>query len=243
VGLCASVTSGNVWPVVYRGDGATLLRAAEAKAISPYYEVMVGTKLAIVIRSDSPGILADRRLWSGWLEISWDDWPRGTLSGRGYNPKSRTYDGSYLPAAGRAAVPQVRYREGPTGVSYSLGVSSYSVAGDWFLLDYQAAQVGDCHVALYDLESSMVVPIYTLSFTHVPSRDFNGDSAVDFGDFAVLASQWGAVIDPNCPGRAADLNVDHRVDLGDLALFSQYWLERTDRRPAGTDPNTPPSAR
>jgi hypothetical protein len=225
---------------VYRADEATLVPAAEPNATTLHYEVMVGTELAIVIRSDGSGIVGDHRLWSGMLEISWDDWPRGALSGRGYNPKFRTYDGSYLPAAGRAAVPQVRYREGPTGVGYSLGVSVYSVAGDWFILDYQAAQVGTCNVALYDIMNDVAGPIYTLSFTHVPARDFNGDGAVDGEDFAVLASQWGSATEPNSPGCACDLNADHRVDVSDLALFSEYWLERTSCRPAEADPNSPP---
>jgi hypothetical protein len=83
------------------------------------------------------------------------------------------------------------------------------------------------------------VPIQTLSFTHVPSRDFNGDTIVNFQDLALLASHWGSKADPNSPDAAFDLNADRRIDLGDLALFSEYWLERTDCSKAATNPNKP----
>jgi hypothetical protein len=240
VAVSAPMLKGKVWPAVYRCDEATPLPAADPGQTTLQYQVMVGTELVIVIRSDGPGIVADNHLWSGLLLISWDDWPRGTLSARSYNAQLRTYDGSCRPAAGRPPAAVVRYRERPAGVAIDLGVSVTSVAGDWFILDYQAAQVGTCNVALYDLNSSDIVPIYALSFTHVPARDFNGDGTVDFEDFAVLASHWGSLTDPNSPGAACDLNADRRVDVGDLALFSEYWLERTDCRQAGTDPNSLP---
>jgi hypothetical protein len=237
--ISAPVLKGEVWPAVYRCDEATPLPAADPNQTTLHYQVMVGTELVIVIRSDGPGIVGDHHLWSGLLLISWDDWPRGTFSARGYNPQRNTYDGSCLPAAGGPPQAQVRYREYPEGAGIDLGAGLTSVAGDWFILDYQAAQIGTCNVALYDLNSSDIVPIYTLSFTHVPARDFNGDGVVDGGDFAVLASQWGSVTEPNSPGAAADLNGDQRVDAGDLALFSEYWLERTGCGQAGADPNSP----
>ena len=80
----------------------------------------------------------------------------------------------------------------------------------------------------YDFSVSFDVPIETLAFTHVPSRDFNGDTVVDFKDLALLASHWDLNADPNSPDGPFDLNADGRIDLGDLALFSEYWLERTD---------------
>jgi len=73
---------------------------------------MVGTRLVILLSSDTPGYY-----WTltspegpmcsgGTLQIPPDDWERGlgTLTGRGYNKQSMNYDGSCLPAAGQATL-------------------------------------------------------------------------------------------------------------------------------------------
>ena len=60
--------------------------------------------------------------------------------------------------------------------------------GDWFVVDYYAEQVGICTVGLYGSLAGSQVPSQTLFFTHIPSRDFNHDTMVDFKDFARLAS-------------------------------------------------------
>jgi hypothetical protein len=60
--------------------------------------------------------------------------------------------------------------------------------GDWFVIDYYAEQVGACDVGLYNLSVGYSVPIETLAFTQVPSRDFNGDTVVNFKDLALLTS-------------------------------------------------------
>jgi hypothetical protein len=101
--------------------------------------------------------------------------------------------------------------------------------GDWFVVDYHAEQVGSSEVGLYDLLVGDDVPMQTLSFTHVPSRDFNSDTIVNLKDFALLASRRRSAVDPNSdPEATVDLDADHRVGASDLASFSQYWLARTD---------------
>jgi hypothetical protein len=233
-----------VWTTVYRCDETTPLEAVDPNHPTIYRDIMVGTRLVIVVSSDAPGIYGDHQLWSGGLVISLDDWQRGTLSGRGYDQKRRNYDGSFLAAAGPLGSVTVRYRvyfQPDLRNGFDLGVSQFSVAGDWFVFDYHAEQTGFCDVGLYDYHASSDVPLETLSFTHVLSRDFNGDSVVDFQDFALLASRCGTTVapDPNGPDALFDLDSDGRIDLGDIASFSEYWLERTDCRPPATDPNEP----
>jgi hypothetical protein len=140
------------------------------------------------------------------------------------------------------------------GVGVDLLPAWNATAGDLFILDYGAVNTGDCTIGLYALSAvpiavvvSQEVPdpppfeatlIQVLSFHHVPSRDFNGDTLVDFVDYASLAGLWGQSVasDPNA-AVAADLNADERVDVRDLALFSEYWLERTDAVPSAPEPN------
>jgi hypothetical protein len=85
------------------------------------------------------------------------------------------------------------------------------------------------------------VPLDTLFFTRVPSRDFNGDTIVNFQDFALLASRYGAAVapDPKSPDGFFDLDLNGRIDLGGIASFSEYWLQRTDCRKPASDPNRP----
>jgi hypothetical protein len=54
--------------------------------------------------------------------------------------------------------------------------------------------------------------------------DFNGDSQVDFSDWAVLADNWRqSCSEPTwCAG--TDLDHSELVSLGDLAVFAQAWL-------------------
>ncbi len=160
--------------------------------------------------------------------------------------------GSCLPAAGERALVTVSRED--LGVGVDLLPAWNATAGDLFILDYGAVNTGDCTIGLYALSAvpiavvvSQEVPdpppfeatlIQVLSFHHVPSRDFNGDTLVDFVDYASLAGLWGQSVasDPNA-AVAADLNADERVDVRDLALFSEYWLERTDAVPSAPEPN------
>ncbi len=237
--VALSVPSGaKVRITAYRFDGVTPLAVVDANQATVYRDIMVGTRLVILVQSDASGVYPDRQLWGGFLLISWDDSERGTLAGRDYNQQTFNYDGSILPAAGHLRNTKVQYRVRPSGVGFELKPDFSSVAGDWFVLDYHAERIGTCTILLNQF-TNVILPTETLSFRHVASRDFNGDTVVDFRDFALFASHWGSVVRaaPNDPDAIFDLNRDAQVDFGDLALFSEYWLERTDwSRPAG-DPN------
>jgi len=98
--------------------------------------------------------------------------------------------------------------------------------------------VGSCDLGLYDVNGDWDVPVELLSFTHVPSCDFDGDGRVGFEDFALLASHNSPMADSITSAEDAvfDLDSDHRIDFRDLAQFSGHWLERT----ACDDPNQSP---
>ena len=245
--LFAPATWAKVWTTVYCCDEKTPLAPLDPNHSTVYRDVMVGTRLVIIVSSDTGGY------WLGSLLLSWDDANFATLSARGYTttvPGSTAfypnYTGSCLDAAGGKA--RVRSYARNEGIGFELSTANSppssgnppAVAGDWFVIDYRADRVGTCDVALYDWYVSRSVPIQTLSFTHVPSRDFSGDALVDFQDFALFASQWDSTRspDPNSPDAAFDLDGDAQVDFHDLALFSEYWLERTDCSQAGDDPNS-----
>ena len=235
-----------VWITAYRCDETTPLAAFDPNYPTVYEDIMVGTRLALIVRSDTGGY------WRGRLQLSSDDTEYATLSGRGYiatQPGSTlfypNYQGSCLAAAGGRA--QVRSVTNVLGTGFELltripgtpARTSPTVAGDWFVIDYRAQQVGVCDVALYDLDVNFYAPTQTLSFTHVPSRDFNSDAVVNFQDFTRLASSWNSATppDPNSPETAFDLDGNARVDFRDIALFSEYWLERTDCSGPADDPN------
>lgn len=243
------VAAAKVWVAVYQPDGKTPLAAVDANHPNVYRDIMVGTRLMFVLSSDSS------EYWAGNLLLSWDDAEYARLSGRGYVlplPDSRirfpNYRDSRLEAAGtRAAVWDV-VDSNAIGLGFSSDHTPYitgghpAYPGDWFVVDYYAEQAGSSEVGLYDLLAGHSVPMQTLSFTHVPSRDFNGDTVVNLKDFALLASRWRSAVDPNSPPEAAvDLNADHRVDASDLASFSPYWLAHTD----SNEPSAPsgPAAR
>ena len=72
-----SVAAAKVWVTVYQYDGKTPLAAVDANHPDVYRDIMVGTRLTLVISSDT----ADK--WSGNLELSWDDalTPRSAAGG------------------------------------------------------------------------------------------------------------------------------------------------------------------
>jgi hypothetical protein len=232
IALLVPAAGAKVWTTVYRCDEVTPLAAVDPNHPTVYRDIMVGTRLAIVISSDAKGP------WSGNLVSTWDDWVYGELAARGYNPATRNYDSSCLPAAGKN--PFTLVSQDSTKVGFHFGSRVGGVPGDWFILDYKAKQAGLCNLSLWTIANPKVL-LGTLSFQHVPSRDFNGDTVVDFRDFSLLTSHWNATValDPNSPGRAFDLDSDARIGMGDLALFSEYWLERTDCTKPADDPNDP----
>ena len=87
---------------------------------------------------------------------------------------------------------------------------------------------GACSVIFYNWDVDWSNPLYAMSFTHVVTRDFNGDGIVNFEDFAVLGSNWHRTdcSEPdNCSG--TDLDADGHVGISDLMQFAEYWLEKT----------------
>jgi len=237
-----------VWVTVYRCDETTPLAVIDPNHTAVYRDIMVGTRLVFVVSSDTG------EPWEGALLLSWDDAEYGTLSGRGYTPikpgtsiRTPNYLGSCLESAGTQAYAVDFTDSTGVGLQFWTGKTPYitgghaATPGDWFIFDYRAEEIGTVDIGLYNPVVSYVVPIATLSLTHVPSRDFNGDTVVDNRDFALLASHWhtAADVDPNGPDAVFDLNADGRVEVGDLMLFSGYWLERTDCGGSAVDPNNP----
>lgn len=253
--LVAPLALGRVWTTVYRCDEKTPLAAVDPNHPTVYRDIMVGTKLVIVISSDTA------EPWSGTLQLAREDEECGVLSGRGCGPATLgplvQCPASCLPAAGR------RPAAYPTGDSFMVGLGLDNdwgtpkmrpTAGDWFVVDYSAKGVGVCDVELQtctlnigpttfldpDMAIGLDTLVQTLTFTHVPSRDFNQDTIVNSADLALLTSHWGSQADPNTPATAFDLNGDGRIDVGDLAQFSAYWLERSGCVQSAPDPNQAP---
>jgi hypothetical protein len=259
-GLLTSTALAVVSVQVYRADEQTPLEWVDPNIPDVYRDIMVGTRLTLFVVSDAPA-----SIWSGGLWVSWDDWNRGTIAGRGYNEEDINFDGSVLPASGRIT----HILDSPTenGMDFTMSIDT-AMAGEWFVLDYHAEALGTCNVGLYSVQPGDELPhdfnylfdkpplgdntwIQGLSFNHVPSRDHNEDSRVDFADFAIWATRWNepALADPNMappsdPNMAppSDPNEHGAIDARDLALFCTYWLERTDVNEPATKPNVPGTA-
>ena len=221
--IMTSSVSANITVGVYEADGNT-----------PFddRDIMVGEKLTIIVGSDV------NDYWSGGLFISGNHRLLATLSGRDNDPNVRDYELSHYNAAGELAK--------VTGWqdSYIWGFDLYTsdindvnfIVDDWFIIDYEADAVGDCNLSFYDYNISWSDPNFDFYFTHIPTRDLDTDGAVDFNDFAILASEWfeDDCNDPNwCKG--ADLDLDGDVDVNDLGLFTAYWLWPNE----GTEPSAP----
>jgi len=229
--LCmASVATGKVSTRVCLFDGNTLFLPVDINLpIIEYPDIMVGTRLTIIVGSN---VAED---WSGYLIIEDDHRNYGVLSARGPLIFG-DWSGSHLEAAGDYAL--VNYREEPSEPNND-GFSLYTDwdidAGDWFIIDYNATNIGDCNVGFYEyappFSDDNDILINYLGFTHVRTRDFNHDTNVDSADFAVLALYWGLT---NCDELnwcdGVDLNTDRIVDFIDVMLFTDYWLEKTDKR-------------
>ncbi len=211
----ASTVEGYVSVKVYEADGNT-----------PFdnRDIMVGTRLVIVLDAN---VAAGELGWYNDLALTGDNINLGVLLGRDINEAAEPpdYAGSHLPAAGNDTVYATPWVETDVnGISFFADPTSY--AGWWFIVDYNAVEAGDCTVEFY--EDFSPDPDRDISFVQVPTRDFNKDTMVNFGDFAVLASYWQKT---NCGApswcEGADLNTSSKVDSNDLALFVDYWLEKT----------------
>ena len=217
----ATVCTGEVFPQVYLADSNTPLPLRDPNIPFVYRDIMVGTKLTIIVSSDVNEYWSD----GGSLTIEEAYLDYGILSARG--PKvGEDWSGSHLPAAGNEALvvwwPLNEFDLYTT-------VSSDIQAGDWFIIDYNAINIGTCNVGFYDYSISWDNPVYYIRFSHVRTRDFDKDTKVNFSDFAVFASHWqeNECGDPDwCEG--TDLDTNGGVDVNDLMLFTEYWLEKTE---------------
>jgi hypothetical protein len=237
----APLAAAKVWTTVYRCDETTPLAVADPNRPGVYRDIMVGTRLVIVVNSDAAGY------WWGQLRLSWDDEKHAKLSGRGYTSGApgdfaSNYRDSCLESAGKGAI--VSDYIDPKGIGLEFNSDPLplgAVPGAWFIFDYRTEQAGSCDVELYDMLDSPHMPVETLSFTHVPSQDFDGDGIVNFKDLHLLGGRWRSAADhdPNGPTARFDLDTDGHIDIRDLALFCDYWLERTDCNEPATDPNSP----
>jgi len=217
----ASAASAELSTRVCLADGNTPLELADPNVPFVYRDIMVGTKLTIIVDSNAHGE------WGSDLAIEGEYMDYGLLSARDYNDITIGWEGSRFEAAGIRARVLEWAEPGIQGLIF-MGDPN-AVPGDWFIVDYTATSAGVCEVGFYDRSVSWDYPVYYHVFSHVATRDFNNDAGVDFADFAVLASHWQETgcSDPNqCEG--TDLDADGNVDISDLALFAHYWLEKTE---------------
>jgi len=216
-----SIAKGGVSTRVCLADGNTPLELADPNIPFLYRDIMVGTKLTIIVSSDVNGY------WRGKLAITEPDCHYGLLSARNYNETTLDWAGSRFPTAGDRA--RVWDWQVPEVQGFKFQGHRSAVAGDWFIIDYTATNMGICSVRFYDGNVSWDEPVYYLTFFHVPTRDFNNNTVVDFVDFALFALYWRLAdrTDPKLWVRV-DLDSDGDIDFSDLMLFADYWLEKTE---------------
>ena len=219
----SSVAAGKISTKVCLSDGNTPLELADPHIPNVYQDIMVGTKLTIIVSSDINGYWGE----GGGLFVKEENGDYGILLGRDYNDTTLDWEGSRFPAAGNDARVW-DWAEDVLGQGFMFSGDINAIAGDWFIIDYNSLKVGDCTVDFYDFERNLSNPVESLSFTHVVSRDFNNDTIVDFRDYAILTAHWretGCNAPKWCDG--TDLDINGTVDVNDLMLFCEFWLEKT----------------
>lgn len=229
LGLCA-LASSQVTMNLYEEDGVTPF---------DFRDIMVGTKLTVVVESSSAAAKC------GGLFIEGDDRFWGRLSGRDRDPGSLSpncnfndgspfgepgdWTGSHFPSAGGSPTVYT-FKDSSLG-GFDTESDNDAVAGDWFILDYTAIGVEDpngnasVEIGLYDYDVSIGTPIQTLTVSQVRTRDFNDTGIVDYVDFSIVNNNWMATNcqDPNWCGQT-DLNRDGGVNIVDLGMFIDFWL-------------------
>jgi hypothetical protein len=220
--IAAPAAQAEVFIRVCLADGNTPLELADPCIPFVYRPLMTGTHLTIIVSSNTGG-----DYWGGGLYIEDPYMDYGTLFGRDYNEITSDWEGSHLEAAGPGATVWYYPESFKSGFELATDTEA-TMPGDWFVIDYNATNVGDCNVWLYDYDFSFDEPNYVMAFTHVPTRDFDNDGIVNFSDFAVLGLNWQRT-DCNEPGNCSgtDLDADGYVGINDLRLFAEYWLEKT----------------
>lgn len=223
--VTVSVGMAEVSPTVYLYDSNTPLEIIDSNSTEAQYrDIMVGTRLSIVISSDS------NEYWEGGLFIKDPYRDYGTLFGRDYNDTTYDWEGSHFEAAGEDAEVKDWQSDIPPMSGFDLySDSSGRSAGDWFIIDYNSIEPNTCRVGFYDHSVSWIEPVYEIILNQVKTRDFNGDTIVNLKDFAVLVSHWqrSSCSSPDwCEG--ADLNEDGNVTIDDLKAFVRFWLEQTE---------------
>ena len=199
--------------------GQVSMKFYEADGVTPFEgeEVMVGTELTIIVRSETGGF------WHGGVFMTGLNRAYGLLSGRGFDPNSEDWTGSHLAAAGDNAYVGA-YRDSWIW-GFDLCTDSSAEAGDWFIIDYLVEDIGDPNVGFYEYHISWDDPNFLIDLVQIPTRDFNDDDTVNLIDYTRLSAHW-QVSDCNEPNWCdlTDINRDGDVDLLDVELFTEYWL-------------------
>jgi len=189
-------------------------------------DIMVDTKLTIIASSDS------NVPWDAGIFIGMDYYGYGELAARGPVIEDPfDWSGSHFPSAGDEAV-VIDWADEEVGLGFYCYCGITPEPNDWYIIDYNAVDVGDCNVTTYDKPSNDEMaefePNSVFAFHHVPTRDFYQDTVVNFADYAILAGWWQQ--DCESPGGCggADLDDSNDVDFDDLMLFCDYWLKKTE---------------
>lgn len=165
--VTATVSRGEVSTRVCLADSNTPLEPINSTpTLIEYPDIMVGTKLTIIVDSNTSG------RWDGGLFIEDPYREYGVLSGRDYNDVTLDWEGSRFEAAGDKA--RVYDYQDDLRSGFDLYGDRAAVPGKWFIIDYNATQIGQCKVGFYDYggPGGMDFPVYYLVFSHVPTVRF-----------------------------------------------------------------------
>ncbi|OHB42567.1 MAG: hypothetical protein A2Y13_04605 [Planctomycetes bacterium GWC2_45_44] len=160
-----SITSGAISTNVFLRDSNTPIELVDPNIPHIYQDIMVGTKLKIVVSSNTI------EYWTGDIAIEEAYWLHGFLTPR-----------EPLPAAGDLSVIFEQEEPGIKWITLSTDGDNIA-AGDWFIIDYNAVDAGDFSIGFYDYNISWDDPNYYICFSNVRTRDFNNDTVVNLRDY------------------------------------------------------------